>query len=1131
VSPASRTVALAVATALGIALSLAATVTQAAQKKAAPATIGDLNKRAVEIRPDGPTTPASAGRAMENYRRFLELQRTDPKMRADALRRLGDLSLEGGELERMESEVTRVDLGGAEAIRLYTTLLAAHPDYPRNDQVLYQLARAYETTGQPEKALATLDEVVRRYPNGRDLPEQQFRRGELLFSAQKYRDAEVAYAAVVRAGEQGSSFYQQALYKQGWALFKQSLNEESLPVFAQLLDIKLRDPSAPDGLRRLDTLPRADRELVDDTLRVMAVTFSYLEGTQPLDAFVARLGNPPYSALLYSRLGDLYVEKQRYQDAASTYRAYVAREPNSEFSPGLAMQAIEAYRKGGFAQLVLDGKREYVEHYNFDAPFWQKRQRGDYPQVVAELKTSLADVAAWYHAGAQKSRRSDDFMQAARWYRQTLASFPQDPDSAKTNLLLADALFEAGEFAQSATEYTRTAYDYPMGEDSARAAYAGLSALAKQEEKLPASEKAAWHRASVDAGIRFAQTFPTHQDAAGVLTRAAQDLFAAKEGPRAAEVAQMVLARDPPAEPARRRIAGTIIGQVNFDAGNFAAAETAFGQARTLAAPNEAERNVLNEQIAASVYRQAEARRQSGDEAGAVDDFLRVAAAAPGATIRATAQYDAAAALVNLKQWPRAIEVLEGLRRDYPKNDFQFDVTQKLAVAYEQSGRAAEAAAEFERIAGRPGETAEVRVEALTTAAALHERSGNTAKTVQLYEKLIAEYPKPVAERIENRQKLAEMAARAGNTERERHWQREIIKADAAAGAARTDRTRYLAARASLAQAQPARDAFRTVKLAAPLNKSLVAKRKALENALAGYRTASEYNVAEVTTAASFETAELYRQLAADLMSSERPARLSADAREQYDLLLEEQAFPFEEQAIKLHEANAERAREGLYDDGVRGSFAALAKLSPARYGKSEQSGGFIRSISLGATTPESLPPRAAADLERAVGQAEAGRSADAELEFRQIAQAYPNQGGALVDAALVARSAGRLDEAEAALREALQREPGGAIAWNELGVTLRARGKFAQAREAYEKATQLAPQLAAAQRNLGVLEDLYLGAPERALPAFERYQQLTGEDKPVSSWIAELRQRTGVKPPAPAAESTPAPAAAEEAK
>ena len=53
----------------------------------------------------------------------------------------------------------------------------------------------------------------------------------------------------------------------------------------------------------------------------MSITFSYLDGAQTLDAFLKRHGDRPYSYLLYSRLGDLYVDKQRYQDAASTYRS------------------------------------------------------------------------------------------------------------------------------------------------------------------------------------------------------------------------------------------------------------------------------------------------------------------------------------------------------------------------------------------------------------------------------------------------------------------------------------------------------------------------------------------------------------------------------------------------------------------------------------------------------------------------------------------------------------------------------------------------------------------------------------------------------------------------------------------
>ncbi len=147
---------------------------------------------------------------------------------------------------------------------------------------------------------------------------------------------------------------------------------------------------------------------MEDTLRVMAITFSYVEGSESLDSFLNKRGKPtPYSHLLYSQLGDLYVEKQRFQDAATTYRAYVARDPNSDYAPNLAMQGIEAYNKGGFTQLVLDGKHEYVERYNFGTAFWQGRDRAKYPQVVKELKTNLKDVATYFHSTAQKSKKTE----------------------------------------------------------------------------------------------------------------------------------------------------------------------------------------------------------------------------------------------------------------------------------------------------------------------------------------------------------------------------------------------------------------------------------------------------------------------------------------------------------------------------------------------------------------------------------------------------------------------------------------------------------------------------------------------------------------------------------------------------
>ena len=927
---------------LAAALLLSAALPQlAAAQSTKGTTIGDLTSHKVEVHKDTAANGNST-RAMENYRRFLELQNTDPKLRAEAMRRLGDLNLDAGEMERLEKEVTAVDLQGGEAIKLYSTLLKAYPDYARNDQVLYQLSRAYETTGQPDAALATLDRIVQGYPQTPQIDEVQFRRGELLFSAKRYPEAEHAYAAVIAHGT-ATGFYQQSLYKHGWSLFKQSLTLESLPSFGGVLDRELG--STPAKAVRLESLKRADRELVEDTLRVMSVTFSYNDGVSSLEKYVQQHGARPYNWLLYERLGDLYVDKQRYQDGASVYRAYVARDPYTDHAPDLDMAAIEAYGKGGFSQLVLDGKHEFVEHYNFDSPYWKTRSRESNPRVVQELKTNLKDVATYFHASAQKSGRVADYQEAARWYRDYLKSFPGDADSAQTNYLLAEALYEGHQYSEAATEYEHTAYGFPRNEKSATAAYAALVSYQKGEEGLTGADKEAWHKRATDSGVKFAQTFPEHPDSAGVITRAAEEIFASGDRTRAITVSQSILARQPPVDAAKQRIAWTIIGQSYFDQGQYAKAEPAYLQARQLTVGDDKMRSDLTERLAASVYKQGEAKQKAGDAAGAVEDYLRVERVAPQAKIAANAQYDAAAQLITLKQWDRAIVVLEGFRRAYPGNPLQRDVTTKLAVAYSSANRPGAAAAEFEQIAANPAEDKAVQREALMQSADLYSKAGNTPKAMAMLEKFVDTNPTPITDAVEARQHLAEYAQKSGDVARRDHWYHEIIRADEQAGAQRTERTHYLAAKAQLTLAQPARDAFREVRLTAPLKKSLIVKRNALETAMDGYKKAAEYQVAEVTTAATYEMAELYRRLAKDVITSERPKNLKGEELEEYNSLLEEQVFPFEEQAIKAHELNAARAKDGVYDESVRKSFQALAELKPARYGKTEMTHDVVTSL------------------------------------------------------------------------------------------------------------------------------------------------------------------------------------------
>lgn len=205
--------------------------------------------------------------------------------------------------------------------------------------------------------------------------------------------------------------------------------------------------------------------------------------------------------------------------------------------------------------------------------------------------------------------------------------------------------------------------------------------------------------------------------------------------------------------------------------------------------------------------------------------------------------------------------------------------------------------------------------------------------------------------------------------------------------------------------------------------------------------------------------------------------------------------------------------------DAGSGSGAAGAGAKPSG-GAGASVGGSGGGGAAGSAGPVDVSPRARSDFERGIGYMRSGNLTEAELEFKQVALQYPQLSSPLLNLGILYRKEGNLPQSEAALKTAVDHS-GSALAWTELGATQRLRGEFQDAANSYEKAIAADPSFAPAYRNLGVVSDLYLGDAERALTAFERYKELTGEDKPVTGWIAELRQRTGKGPVRPAAKPT----------
>jgi len=860
-------------------------------------------------------------------------------------------------------EGTNLDLeraGPAQAIKLYDELLAKYPNYAFRDQVLYQKARACDELGRTDESMKVMAQLIAEHPGSRYLDEVQFRRAEHFFARKKYRDAEGAYQAIVNMG-QGSEYYELALYKLGWTLYKQEFYDEALQRYFALLDYKVASGYDFDAAHDED-----EQHRIEDTFQVISLSLSNLGGPEVIGEYFKANGHRSYEDRVYRNFGEFYLAKLRYNDAANVYRSFVTLYPSHAAAPRFSMRVIEIYEAGGFPKLVLDSKKEFAAHYGLKAEYWRHFEVGKSPEVLSYLKTNLKDLANHYHAqyqdAAQAQDKSANYAEAARWYREFLDSFHDDPQAPPLNYQLADLLRENGDQAGAAREYERTAYEYPLHEKSAAAGYAAIYAHREYLKVVSAQAKDAARRDTVTSSLKFADTFPQHENAAVVLGAAAEDLYDMKDFALARTSAQKLIDSFPAAAPSVRRTAWLVVAHSSFDLAEYPQAEQAYARVLEATPQDDQARPALVENLAASIYKQGEHANELGDYRAAADNFLRIKQVAPTAKICAGAEYDAGAALIRLQDWTAAADVLDSFRRTYPGHALVKEATKQIAFVHRQSGQLTQAAGDYERVAAE-SESADLRAEALLLAGDLYQQSKSADRALDMYSRYVEQFPKPVETAVETRFKIAEIVKAQKDDARYHAELEEIVRVDAGAGSERTDRTRNLAARSALVLSEEIYEHFAALRLVQPFESSLQEKRRAMDASIAAFDNLVSYEVGEVTAAATFYMAEVYSNFSRSLVESERPAGLSATDLQKYEDALEEEAFPFEEKAIAVHEKNLELISKGIYNAWTEKSLARLAVLKPGRYAKSEISSGFLGSIDRYVYRP---PERPAAPVDSA---------------------------------------------------------------------------------------------------------------------------------------------------------------------
>lgn len=862
-------------------------------------------------------------------------------------KRLADLHMAEGE----DRDIEGLAAPYQPAIDLYESLLAkrqavtqdetdvvddaAEDDAAGIDEILYQLARAHDLLGESERTLHYLNRLVAEYPGSEYIPEGRFRRAEIKFSADDYRAATADYGYVVGLGNT-TPYYRNASYMLGWSEFKRSRFDEGLEQFFNVVDVML-------ATQEQSQLSSMDDELLEDTFRVVTLALAYLDGAQTLAEEMRKRGKPHWQYLAYQRLADDYFDKDRYLDNVATWQTFIEHNSLDIRAPAAHQGMIQTLMDAGFPSDVIPKKKEFIVRYGVYSEFWSHHPADVRESYLPTLHEYLSEMAKLAHAEAQESQQAKSYLAAAQWYEEIIVTFPEDPRTAEYLFLLGESYTEADEPARAVAAYQRVMREFPDYPQAHEAGYAAILGLSEMINRATAADLELWQRLKIDAQIEFALIFPGDPRAPAVQTDAADTLFGLGHTREALQLAENLLAEWPDVEPGLKQTALLIIGHGRFELDEFVAAEQAYHNLKQMDL-NEDEWAKVHERLLAAVYKQGEAAEAADAADDAVYHFMRIASLDPSAPLAAQGHFDAIAVVEGAGRIAEAADMLATFRTTYPGHELGEGIDMRLASMYEQTENWSAAAVEYLGLS-KTADDLEVRRQSKYRTAEIYLQQDDVAAAIEHFRDYAHTYKQPWDLRLEAMHHMDELYQRTGEADNRRFWLQQKIDLHRQLGSQASERATYLAAGAQMVFATDERERFAGIRLSHPLKRSLKKKQRALKKTLRAFEDVAQYEVAQYTTAATFEIADLYSVLSKSIMASDRPQNLSELELEQYNILLEEQSFPFEEQSIGLHEINMQRAWEGTYDEWVRKSYAELKRLMPGRFNKPESEVAYAEAI------------------------------------------------------------------------------------------------------------------------------------------------------------------------------------------
>ena len=838
--------------------------------------------------------------------------------------------------------------------RLYNDILSLYPDRPDNEEILYQLARGYLDEGNWESSIALLERLIRKYPDGEFVQEAYFRLGEYYYGLGQVQKSVQFYRQVLKNDDY--NFYDKALYKLGWALFQGKDYEGAADKFMSLLERRMVKLT-PEGKEEIGEILIIERDMVWDSIRNLVLLFDYMGGAERIANYFKVRGVQTFEPYIYRKLGDIYLETGRFKEAADIYEAFINTNPYHEDAPAFHSKIVEAYIRGNMLDLAFNARIRLIEIYRDDSVWFKSNRRGAQKRarelVLANkplVKNDLFQLAKFHYAKARASKKKEDINEAIKWLHRYPFNFPEDTESIELSFILAEILFEMKYYDRAAIEYEKIAYQYspsPFTMESGYSALLSLEKIARPSGEIRADNE--YIQRFGESNKKFAAAFPEDKRVTEVLLNGTEVFFHLGNFVESRTMAQQLMQHKLSTEK-DKYVAQRYIAESFLKEEAYGKSEEEIKKAIALVPTTDRkDLPMLERALAVSLYKQAEGLKSEGKVKEAAGAFKKVYDTAPNTDIASVALYDAGVLYEQDKDMDNAINAFQLLFLRYPTSRYTPVAVSEWGEILESRGAYISAAQVYEK-ASAVLEDRRVREDLLYKAIILYKKSGNIDTMYNSYyknfERFQTEFP--------DSPKLIELTFDAAAS-------REALKDHTTAktlyektislhkrlGAAATMETTITAAKAQLILGDYKKKFYEYIKIVQPLEENLKKKEGLLKDALADYTVAAKYRISDVTTEATFRMGEMFEHHKDAIMTSERPSELTGEQLEEYNYLLEEQAYPFEEKAISIHESNVKKTvEEGIYNIWARKSYERLAALVPAKYKREEAGKPFTGDLS-----------------------------------------------------------------------------------------------------------------------------------------------------------------------------------------